>query len=171
MIAYADSSRCLRATILDYFGDRAAGERCRSCGNCQPLGLDVHELRLVRTILATIVGAGERYGRRRIAALLAGDTGDFPPSLVRMPQAGALRHEGAERIGDWIQAAIGAGLITASQDQYRTLAVTNAGRDVMAGRGPIAIKRPPRILSAALWRHVRELRTPRRRRRWLEREW
>jgi ATP-dependent DNA helicase RecQ len=171
MIAYADTSRCLRATILDYFGDRSAGGRCRSCGNCRPFALDVHELRLVRTILAAVAGGGERYGRRRIAGLLAGDTGDLPPSLVRLPQAGALRHEGAERIGDWIQAAIGAGLITVSQDQYRTLAVTNAGRDAMAGRGPMAIERPPRIPSAALRRHVRELRTPRRRRRWLEGEW
>src|SRR6185436_19773820 len=36
MIAYADSSACLRAGILRYFGDAAARERCDACGNCRP---------------------------------------------------------------------------------------------------------------------------------------
>ena len=35
MIEYADTSACLRATILQYFGDTTARERCDSCGNCR----------------------------------------------------------------------------------------------------------------------------------------
>lgn len=38
MMAYAESLSCLRATILRYFGDPAARERCGSCGNCEPNG-------------------------------------------------------------------------------------------------------------------------------------
>src|SRR5262245_27839309 len=34
MVAYADSTGCLRATILRYFGDPAAREPCDACGNC-----------------------------------------------------------------------------------------------------------------------------------------
>ncbi|HZL93121.1 MAG TPA: ATP-dependent DNA helicase RecQ, partial [Vicinamibacterales bacterium] len=34
MVSYADTSACLRATILRYFGDAAAKEPCGSCGNC-----------------------------------------------------------------------------------------------------------------------------------------
>ena len=34
MIAYAETTACLRGTILHYFGDPAACERCRSCANC-----------------------------------------------------------------------------------------------------------------------------------------
>jgi ATP-dependent DNA helicase RecQ len=36
MIAYAETSRCLRATILDYFGDPAVREHCGACDNCRP---------------------------------------------------------------------------------------------------------------------------------------
>jgi ATP-dependent DNA helicase RecQ len=43
MIAYADTSSCLRATILQYFGETGAAERCRSCGNCRPDDLDAYE--------------------------------------------------------------------------------------------------------------------------------
>jgi ATP-dependent DNA helicase RecQ len=35
MVAYANTSACLRATILRYFGDPSAREPCGSCGNCQ----------------------------------------------------------------------------------------------------------------------------------------
>ena len=34
MVAYADTEACLRGTILRYFGDSAACERCQACGNC-----------------------------------------------------------------------------------------------------------------------------------------
>jgi ATP-dependent DNA helicase RecQ len=36
LIEYADTSSCLRATILQYFGDPAAHDPCGSCGNCRP---------------------------------------------------------------------------------------------------------------------------------------
>ena len=37
MVDYANSSQCLRATILRYFGDPAAREFCTNCGNCAAL--------------------------------------------------------------------------------------------------------------------------------------
>ena len=36
MIDYAGTRDCLRATILRYFGDPAARDRCDACGNCRP---------------------------------------------------------------------------------------------------------------------------------------
>src|SRR5207245_1767019 len=34
MIAYADSTGCLRATLLGYFGEQDVPPRCGDCGNC-----------------------------------------------------------------------------------------------------------------------------------------
>jgi ATP-dependent DNA helicase RecQ len=36
MVSYAETALCLRATILRYFGDPAAGNRCTNCSNCLP---------------------------------------------------------------------------------------------------------------------------------------
>jgi ATP-dependent DNA helicase RecQ len=135
MIAYAETRQCLRATILRYFGDRACQEPCRSCGNCVPHGsIDAHDRELVRKILSGIARAGEHYGRRKIAAMLIGDTGELPPSLTTLSTTGLLRHERSETIERWIDAGVAAGLITVSKDQYRTLGLTAHGRDVMSGR-------------------------------------
>jgi len=149
MVAYADSTGCLRATILRYFGDPAAREPCGACGNCdRRTTLGAADLDLVKTILSGIAGAGERYGRRKIVAMLAGHVEDLPDSLARLSASGTLREERPRTIEHWIDAACGAGLIRVSDDQYRTLSLTPIGREVMDGRAENVSMAPP-VLRAA----------------------
>ena len=150
MIAYAQTSACLRATILHYFGDPAVRSPCGSCGNCTPDAPDAYDRELVRKILAGIARAGERYGRRRIVAMLTGDTGELPASLASLSTAGVLRQEPPESLERWIHSAVAAGLIAVSSDQYRTLSLTARGRDMMNGRtDPSELRRPSRVSAAA----------------------
>jgi ATP-dependent DNA helicase RecQ len=134
MIEYGDTSACLRATILRYFGDPAARERCDACGNCRPGAIDAYEHEMVRKILSGIARAGERYGRHRIVAMLLGATDDLPPSLTRLSTTGLLRHETSTAVRQWIDASIAAGLIVVSKDQYQILGLTPRGREAMQGR-------------------------------------
>jgi len=159
MVAYADAAGCLRATILRYFGDPEAHEPCGACGNCDRRAtLGAAELDLVRTMLSGIAMAGERYGRRRIAAMLVGEVDDMPESLSGLSTAGALRGERPRTIEQWIDAACGAGLIRVSGDQYRTLSLTPLGRDVMDGRAEqvtMAQPAPPAAVGRRALRHRR----------------
>jgi ATP-dependent DNA helicase RecQ len=134
MIGYADTSACLRATILRYFGDAAARERCDACGNCRPGAIDAYEHEMVRKILSGIARAGERYGRHRIISMLLGETSELPPALSSLSTAGVLRHETPTAVRLWIDASIAGGLIVVSKDQYRTLGLTSRGRAAMHGR-------------------------------------
>jgi ATP-dependent DNA helicase RecQ len=144
MVAYADATGCLRATILRYFGDPAAREPCGACGNCdRRTTLGAADLNLVRTVLSGIAKAGERYGRRRIVAMLVGDVDGVPETLARVSAASLLRGERPRTIERWIDAACGAGLIRVSDDQYRTLSLTPLGRDVMDGRAVDVTMAPP----------------------------
>ena len=163
MIAYADSSDCLRASILQYFGDAAWKASCASCGNCRPDALDGYERDLVRKILAGIARAGERYGRTRIVAMLLGDTRDLPPALANLSTTGLLRGESSDDLRGWLEAAVEAGLIAESKDKYRTLSLTDRGRDVMCGRlSEFALRRPPRRYTARIGAVYDELRLDRR---------
>jgi ATP-dependent DNA helicase RecQ len=144
MVAYADTTGCLRATILRYFGDPAAREPCGACGNCdRRTTLGAADLDLVRTILSGIARTGERYGRRRIVAMLVGDAEDLPEPLASVSANGALRGERPRTIEHWIEAACGAGLVRVSDDKYRTLSLTPIGRDVMDGRSENVSMAPP----------------------------
>jgi ATP-dependent DNA helicase RecQ len=146
MVSYADTASCLRATILRYFGDAGVREPCSSCGNCgrrQPIS-DTDRL-LIRKILSGVARGGERYGRRRIAAMLVGDLKDLPEPLTRLTTTGILRDEQVVTVEHWIDALGGAGLLRASDDQYRTLSLTSLGRDVMTGKVQDLLIAAPRI--------------------------
>ena len=143
MVEYADTSACLRATILRYFGDPEVREPCGACGNCCPGALDGYERELVRRILAGIARAGERYGRSRIVAMLVGDIGDLPPALTHLSTTGMLRHEPADALHDWIGACVAASLVSVSKDRYRILSLTAEGRQAMHGELPVlGVERP-----------------------------
>jgi len=138
MVSYADTSSCLRSTILRYFGDPAAGGAgggCGRCSNCERLApVDEASLLMIRKVLSGVARAGERFGRRKIAAMLVGDTEELPPSLTGLSTTGLLRGQTSKTVEHWIDAALGADLLAASNDEYRTLRLTPLGRDVMAGR-------------------------------------
>jgi ATP-dependent DNA helicase RecQ len=143
MIDYADTSACLRATILRYFGDPDVREPCGACGNCRPGAIDAWERELLRKILAGIARAGEHYGRQRIIAMLRGEAPGLPPALAGLSTTGLLRHEARESLHGWIDACVAASLVAVSQDRYRTLSLTAEGREVMRGRRPdIFVARP-----------------------------
>lgn len=110
----------------------------------------------MRKILSGIVRAGERYGRRKIAAMLVGEVDDLPEHLMALSTTGLLRGRDPRSVERWIDAACAAGLVRASNDQYRTLSLTPLGRDVMTGRHEDVMMAPP---------PERPARGPRRRRR------
>ena len=66
--------------------------------------------------------------------MLVGAVDDLPPSLTGLSTTGLLAGEPPKIIERWIDAASGAGLISTSPDEYRMLALTPLGREVMAGR-------------------------------------
>jgi ATP-dependent DNA helicase RecQ len=159
MIEYADTPACLRATILRYFGDPAAREPCGSCGACRPGAIDAYEHELVRKILSGIARAGERYGRYRIADMLIGNTRELPSALTKLSTTGLLRDETGEVVQGWIDALIAGRLVLVSKDQYRTLSLTDQGREVMReGRHDLQLTRPSRSNGrSALWRYRADL--------------
>lgn len=135
MVSYADTSACLRGTILRYFGDAAASGDCGRCSNCvsrAPLSAD--QLLLVRKVLAGVARGGERWGRKKIALMLVGQTDELPEPLQTLSTTGLLAEMPAGVVEKWIDAIEGAGLLRSSDDVYRLLRLTAAGREVMAGR-------------------------------------
>lgn len=135
MVAYADSRACLRATLLRYFGETGVPDRCGRCGSCARLApLSGDDLLLVRKVLSGVARAGERWGKRKVAAMLVGDLEALPESLARLSTTGLLSAMSAKSVEAWLDAAVGSGLLRATDDVYRTLSLTPEGRDVMAGR-------------------------------------
>ena len=135
MIGYADATGCLRATLLRYFGEQNAPSRCGFCGNCaRRTPLSDGDLLVLRKVLSGVARGGERWGKRKIAAMLTGRLEDLPDSLAGLSTTGILSDLSAKAVEAWIDAAAGAELLRPSDDVYRTLSLTRLGREVMSGR-------------------------------------
>ena len=125
--AFARRSSVISAT-------RRSRDPCGSCEQVPPRrARRLRTVRSCRHLLSGIARAGERYGRHRIIAMLRGDTGELPAALTRLSTTGVLRHEPADALYRWIDAAVAAGLVVVSKDQYRTLSLSDRGRDAMHG--------------------------------------
>jgi ATP-dependent DNA helicase RecQ len=97
----------------------------------------------LRKILSGVARGGERWGKRRLVAMLVGELEGLPEPLTRLSTTGILAGESAKSVGDWVDAALGGGLLAATDDVYRTLSLTANGREVMAGRATeVALTRP-----------------------------
>ena len=81
--------------------------------------------------------------------MLVGKIDDLPPSLTTLSTTGLLKEESPVAVERWIDASCGAGLVNASNDEYRTLSLTTFGRDVMTGRVTEVAMAMPRAPSSS----------------------
>ncbi len=144
MIEWADASGCLRARLLRYFGEEDVAEPCGSCGGCARRSpLDAEGILFLRKVLSGVVRGGERWGKRKVAAMLLGNVEGLPESLARLTTTGLLAGERTEKVERFLDGAVGGGLLRATDDAYRTLSLTPEGRAVMAGKvGEVVIPLP-----------------------------
>lgn len=73
MISYSKTRDCLRAFMLNYFGE-AAEDKCKKCSNCLSKLKTFDATVESQKILSCIVKTGERFGARVISDVLRGKT-------------------------------------------------------------------------------------------------
>jgi ATP-dependent DNA helicase RecQ len=140
MMSYAYAQTCRRHYLLGYFGDPDAGAACSGCDNCAARDsapeLDDEQHLIVRKVLATIARVDGRFGRNRIALVLGGSTARevVDANLDKLGTFGVVSHKPHTYVMDLLGALEAAALIETTGDEYPTLAITRAGREVMHDR-------------------------------------
>lgn len=72
MMDYCHTTRCLRKTILEYFGEHNVPEECGNCGNCQDDRETVDITVDAQKIFSCIIRMRERFGMNLVAEVLKG---------------------------------------------------------------------------------------------------
>ena len=152
VIRYAQTHRCRRQMILDYFGDDALVESCQ-CDVCrggsgavtidQPGVVIPDEVTtLVRQILSAIARLRGKFGAGVVAEVLAGASNERTMrwSLDQIPTFGALRAHSVKRIVAMLHRVMEAGLARQKDPdgvKFRPVVeLTAAGIAVMKGEQP-----------------------------------
>lgn len=140
MVDYAYAPGCRRRFILSYFGDEDAARlsQCAACDVCArnaDAKLEGADRARVEAVLKLATRLGGRFGRTRLAALLATPIGasSDDDAFAAFPGRAALSTEGQAYALDLVRTLEGAGLLEAARGEYPTIAVTRRGRDVLAG--------------------------------------
>src|SRR5262249_1127155 len=97
----------------------------------------------VRAALSLAATLGGRFGRARLAALLAG--GDDGGRVRDLPGPGMLKRGGGGNAGDVVRGLEGAGHLEVSRGEYPTVSITPAGRKVLRGEEEARLMLPGKV--------------------------
>lgn len=153
MIAYALDSKCRRAQILNYLGQKFASP-CGACDVCLAPAVEREaskpeiELaaspasdRVARIILRSVADFHGRLGRTTIADVLIGSKRKriVELGLDRSEHYGALRLHTQERTINWIDELIAQRLLKITPDEYPCLLITEKGSEALGGEALVAL--------------------------------
>ncbi|MGB4673226.1 MAG: DNA helicase RecQ [Azovibrio sp.] len=144
LLGYAESPRCRRVVLLDYFG-----EVSQPCGNCD-VCLDPPECwdgtEAARKALSTAYRTGQRFGAKHLIDVLRGKENP------------KIREYGHQQLSTWgigadldepawravFRQLVAAGLLHANMNEYGALKLTAAARPVLKGEQSVELRRPRR---------------------------
>ncbi|MCX7838970.1 MAG: RecQ family ATP-dependent DNA helicase [Anaerolineae bacterium] len=148
MIRYAETNRCRRRFILDYFGDRSAADAPECCDNhpvetvSQPTRRAASEEEWIPlVILETVRTLKHPLGRDKIAMIARGSQAQAIVSAGynRHKFYGKLYHLTLREIGDVIEQLIARGYLKTIGGEYPVLALTPLGEHALKTRAAIEL--------------------------------
>lgn len=163
MVDYCHTTRCLRHTILTYFGDEALD----SCGNCSSC-LDDSELVDVtveaQKIFSCVRRMKERFGMSLVAKVLKGSKSQkvYQFGFHNLSTYGLLKSYTEKEITDLIQVLIAEGYLGLTEGQYPVVKLQPKAISVLTGGEKVwqKVRRKQKQIVAdnALFERLRQLR-------------
>ncbi|WP_325199397.1 DNA helicase RecQ [Oscillibacter sp.] len=149
MVRYCKTTGCLRAELLDYFGEIHGG-RCGNCGSCAGDFVERDVTVEAQKILSAVARVEKRcaygLGAAAIIKLLRGsrDKRTLQLGLDQLPTYGALKGVDQERVRRYIDFLLEEGYLRADGEEYPVLRLTSRAGDVLfRGRRVLLRERAP----------------------------
>ena len=143
MVEYCELTGCRRAYLLRYFGEEWAEANCGGCDVCLADTGEFDATVIAQKILSAVIRTGERFGIAHVTAVLRGsrakkviDTGHDKLSVY-----GIAPDFSRDEIRSISRQLIDVGLLVQADGEYRTLAVTAAGREFLRSRATLRLTR------------------------------
>ncbi|MHB8063711.1 MAG: RecQ family ATP-dependent DNA helicase, partial [Ruminiclostridium sp.] len=143
IVAYCNTDRCLRAYILDYFGEKDTKNHCDNCGNCNNDIDSTDVTQEAQKIMSCIKRMGERFGSVVVADVLRASNTEKIRTMGfnKLSTYGIMKEYSKETIKELISFLIAEGYITLYGDQYPVLRLNVMALEVLRGSKKVTIKR------------------------------
>jgi len=143
MYEYCFTDTCLRAFILDYFGEKSP-ERCGYCGNCTKVKEKVEITIDAQKILSCVKRANEAWGQKTIIDILRGSKAMKLSNngLDQLSTYGIMKSVPEQRIRDIIRFLLSSGYLAVDGLEYPKLVLGAKAWDVLRGRVSLTAELP-----------------------------
>lgn len=143
MVKYCTESKCLRSTILRYFGESAPSE----CGNCSCCCSDADMTDITveaQKIMSCIFRAGQKYGIGMISEILRGSDNERirRSGMDAISTYGIMKDDSDSKIKMLCDRLIGMGYIEKTEDEYPVLRLCPSALDVLKGNKKVTAWMP-----------------------------
>ena len=144
MIDYCYTQKCLRNTILHYFGEHHHTELCGTCSSCKDEREVVDITLEAQKIFSCIKRMNERFGATLVAQVLRGSRNKRVLELGfnRLPTCGVMSTYTEKSITDLIHMLIAEGYIGISEGQYPVISLQRPALNVLKGEATV-VRRVP----------------------------
>ncbi|TGY95841.1 DNA helicase RecQ [Petralouisia muris] len=138
---YCLSANCLRAYILNYFGEQSRGD-CQNCGNCRKEFEETDVTAQAEKIISCVREMRGRYGINVAAGTLAGaDRAKLREyGMTSYSSYGSLAELGEQRIKQIINQMLMEGYLTVTPDKYALLRLTGKSDEIAQGMGKVVVR-------------------------------
>ena len=178
MEAYCTTTKCLRHSILNYFGEESA-EKCGNCSNCLEEFEEMDASQAAADVIRCIRTSGQRFGINLIAGTLLGENTAKIRNyrMDQNPVYGRQSKLGQVLIKEVIRSMLERGYLRQTEDKYALLKLTEKSVELEEQKEPFLItykkeeekqrqprKKPPQAgdltaKGAELFEELRKLRT------------
>lgn len=165
MVDYCHTTRCLRKTILEYFGETKVSEECGNCGSCTDDREIVDITVEAQKILSCIVRMRERFGMNLIAEVLKGSRNKKVLELKfdQLSTYGLMQKRSAQEIKDQMSYLISEDYLRLTTGEYPIVKLGAKALPVLKGVEPVFQKVPRKVEqkseeSISLFEHLRLMR-------------
>lgn len=146
MQRYATTQMCLRAFILQYFGESSEG-KCSGCSNCDANWVEQNVSSEAEAVFRLLREMPRQYGMALVRDVLKGKKSSRirDAHLDTLPHAGALSSKSVDTITALLEGLIMQGYLVRSSDQYQVLSITRKFAEHLQEKKPILIRSKSRL--------------------------
>ena len=155
MVEYCNTTDCLRAFLLNYFG-----ERCESCSGCSNCGTEfreediTEEAQKIISCVYRLSQRGLKFAAGAICSILTGGGDKRIESfhLETLSTYGIMANYNKKRLSETVDALVRQGYLNRNDEEYRNISITEKGHNAVKNREKITVKVPikkTQALSAA----------------------
>ena len=144
MKEYAVSGRCLRRSLLGYFGEKAP-ESCGFCGECDGLTRRADATDAAKAVLSLVSALRPSYGEGMLIKILRGSRAEDVRSrnLDKSPYYGVLGSLGASTVSEVIDKMVFQGILARTGGEYPVLTRGEQAGDLENGSVQVEISFAP----------------------------